>query len=109
MHPGRWDLPRLLRMFTNNAERLAARKKLFDSMDADQGGAISFDEYLKLTVDHIAEKVESKDAAEPVFATPKWQTTASDFGIWVRTAIEKPTSRGHQELYAFLPGLLHGC
>jgi len=89
-------------MFKSSSERRAARKKLFDSMDADKGGSISFDEYLKYTVGHIAEKVTSKDAAEPVFTTPKWQTTASDFGLWVRTAMEKTTSLERQELYTFL-------
>merc|ERR1719343_1444314 len=49
-------------MFRSTGERKAARKKLFESMDFDKGGTISFDEYLKYTVNHIAEKVCSKEA-----------------------------------------------
>mmetsp|Transcript_51735 Transcript_51735/g.147475 ORF Transcript_51735/g.147475 Transcript_51735/m.147475 type:complete len:547 (+) Transcript_51735:118-1758(+) len=90
------------KMFKSNGERRAARKKLFDSMDADKGGAISFDEYLKYTITHIAEKVSSKAAEEPVFAAPKWQTTASAFAPWVRKAIEQPRSEERRELYTFL-------
>jgi len=89
-------------MFRSTGERRAARKKLFESMDFDKGGTISFDEYLKYTVNHIAEKVRSKDAEEPVFSTPKWQTTASAFAPWVRRAMEVPRSEERRELYAFL-------
>mmetsp|Transcript_15661 Transcript_15661/g.39161 ORF Transcript_15661/g.39161 Transcript_15661/m.39161 type:complete len:548 (+) Transcript_15661:54-1697(+) len=89
-------------MFRSTGERRAARKKLFDGMDADKGGTISFDEYLKYTVQHIAEKVGSKAAEEPVLTTPKWQTTASAFAPWVRKAIEQPRSEERRELYTFL-------
>jgi len=89
-------------MFKSAGERRAARKKLFDSMDSDRGGTISFDEYLKYTINHIAEKVRSKAAEEPAFATPKWQTAASAFAPWVRKAIEKPRSDERRELYTFL-------
>jgi len=89
-------------MFKSTGERRAARKKLFDGMDSDKGGTISFDEYLKYTLEHIAGKVESKDAEEAVFAVPAWQTTASAFGPWVRAAIERQGSQERRELYTFL-------
>lgn len=88
------------KMFKSAGARRAARKKLFDSMDSDKGGTVSFDEYLKYTIDHIAEKV-SNASEEPVFAAPKWQTTASAFAPWVRKAIE-PRSEERRELYTFL-------
>jgi len=94
--------PTTEQMFRSTGERRAARKKLFDSMDADAGGTISFDEYLKYTIVHIAEKVKSKDAAEPVAVTAKWQTNASSFAPWVRAAVEKPRSQERRELYTFL-------
>jgi len=37
-----------------------------------------------------------------VFATPKWQTTASGFAVWVRKAMEQPSSEERRELYTFL-------
>jgi len=89
-------------MFKSTSERQAARRELFDSMDSDCGGTISFDEYLKYTISHIAVKVHSKAAEEPAFATPKWQTSASSFEKWVRPAIEKRGSEERQELYTFL-------
>jgi len=93
-------------MFRSAGERRAARKKLFDGMDSDGGGTISFDEYLKYTVAHIAGKVGSDQhpgsGGEPVFAVPKWQTTASTFAVWVRTAMEQPRSEERRELYTFL-------
>ena len=39
-------------MFKFSGARMAARKKLFDSMGADGGGTISFDGYLKYTINH---------------------------------------------------------
>merc|ERR1711972_828799 len=46
-------------MFRNDAERLASRKQLFNSMNSAGNGLVTFDEYLKFTVNHIAEKVRS--------------------------------------------------
>lgn len=89
-------------MFRSDGERRASRKKLFNSMDSDFGGTISFDEYLKYTVDHIQQKVMSAQAGEAVFATPGWQTVASAFAPWVRAAVEKLRSKERQELYTFL-------
>lgn len=53
--------PKTADMFENREERIAARRKLFDGMDADGGGTISFDEFLQYTITHIAGKVASVD------------------------------------------------
>merc|ERR1712151_390646 len=44
-------------MFRTVDERIASRNQLFQAMDADSSGTISFDEYLRYTVNHIAKKV----------------------------------------------------
>lgn len=44
-------------MFASVQARVASRKQLFDAMDADKSGTITFEEYLGYTLQHIAEKV----------------------------------------------------
>merc|ERR1712014_39010 len=53
--------PKSTDMFKSDAERLASRKRLFQGMDKDGGGTITFDEYLDYTIKHIAEKVQGAD------------------------------------------------
>ena len=40
-------------------ERLQKRKEYFKQMDTNQGGTISFDEWLQYAYEHIVEKVAS--------------------------------------------------
>lgn len=88
-------------MFSSVEDRKIKRRELFDSMDEDGGGTLSFDEFLAYTLDHIREKVNSELAAEPVFNMEDWSTTASAFAPWVRKAVsEKGDER--KELYSFL-------
>jgi len=51
--------PKSSTMFANDTERLAKRKEYFKTMDTNQGGTISFDEWLKYAYDHIVQKVAS--------------------------------------------------
>merc|ERR1711907_591248 len=57
--------PRTLRLapqaheaYTSQAQRIQARKQLFDTMDKDKGGNITFDEYLNWAIGHIAGKIQ---------------------------------------------------
>jgi len=57
--------PRILKLapqaheaYENEAHRQQARRELFDTMDKDKGGAITFDEYLNWAIGHIAGKVQ---------------------------------------------------
>merc|ERR1712048_455610 len=47
-------------MFRTAEDRMASRKQLFQAMDADGSGTITFDEYLQYTLLHIAEKVNER-------------------------------------------------
>lgn len=89
-------------MFSNDEARTIARKELFDGMDTDGSGTVSFDKYLTYTLDHIKEKVNSELAETPVFAAEDWKTTASAFAPWVRMAVTDKGSSERQELYTFL-------
>merc|ERR1711907_759776 len=57
--------PRTLRLapqahesYTSAAQRQQARRQLFDTMDKDKGGDITFDEYLNWAIGHIAQKIQ---------------------------------------------------
>jgi len=49
--------PKSSAMFANDTERLQKRKEYFKQMDTNQGGTISFDEWLTYAYDHIVGKV----------------------------------------------------
>jgi len=51
--------PKSSAMFATDAERLQKRKDYFKTMDTNNSGTISFDEWLKYAYDHIVEKVAS--------------------------------------------------
>eukprot|EP00811_Abedinium_folium_P014062 NODE_2308_length_2240_cov_9.185991.p1 GENE.NODE_2308_length_2240_cov_9.185991~~NODE_2308_length_2240_cov_9.185991.p1 ORF type:complete len:570 (-),score=195.97 NODE_2308_length_2240_cov_9.185991:201-1910(-) len=88
-------------MFKNESERLASRKKLFDGMDDDGNGTITFNEYLKFTVQHITEKVRDAGPSQGLGPCP-WQVDKQAFKQWVTVAMEAPDSAEHKELYGFL-------
>jgi len=49
--------PKTTALFKTDAERLQKRKGYFATMDANNSGTISFDEWLQYAYDHIVEKV----------------------------------------------------
>jgi Ca2+-binding EF-hand superfamily protein len=50
--------PQAHQAYASVQERQAARKQLFDTMDKDKGGNITFDEYLNWAIMHIAQKIQ---------------------------------------------------
>merc|ERR1711918_317004 len=44
--------------YTSAAQRQQARRQLFETMDKDKGGNITFDEYLNWAIGHIAQKIQ---------------------------------------------------
>merc|ERR1711865_1008666 len=59
------EAPRILRLapqaheqYASAAERQQARRELFETMDKDKGGNITFDEYLNWAIGHIAQKIQ---------------------------------------------------
>ncbi len=56
--PRRFGLaPSTESMFKDDADRVATRKRDFDTMDTKKTGFISFDEWLHYAVNHIIKKV----------------------------------------------------
>mmetsp|Transcript_73140 Transcript_73140/g.202847 ORF Transcript_73140/g.202847 Transcript_73140/m.202847 type:complete len:283 (+) Transcript_73140:106-954(+) len=53
--------PSTKKMFKSVEERVAARTKMFKSMDEDNSGTISFEEWLNFTYKHICEKAKMLD------------------------------------------------
>lgn len=51
--------PKSSAMFANDTERLQKRKEYFKTMDTNNSGTISFDEWLKYAYEHIVQKVAS--------------------------------------------------
>merc|ERR1711951_239855 len=48
-------------LYKTDAEKDAARQKMFDSMDLKSTGVITFDEWLKFSREHIAAKTATLD------------------------------------------------
>lgn len=66
--------PQAHQAYDSAAHRQAARKQLFDTMDKDKGGTITFDEYLNWAISHIAQKIQEFRAGHryqpPVHVAP---------------------------------------
>jgi Ca2+-binding EF-hand superfamily protein len=45
------------KMYSNDKNRIAARKKMFNAMDTDGNGTITFNEYYNFTITHIKGKI----------------------------------------------------
>jgi len=83
-------------MFKNKAEETASRMELFGSMDNDDNGTITFDEFLGYTMTHIACK------AAPLEAHPKIETTKkSEYIANMELALKKGND-AYVDLYWFL-------
>merc|ERR1711953_777518 len=85
-------------MYKTRAERVAARKKLFQAMDADKSGFIGFEEWLQYSVKHIAEKVTQA----PVGRNPSMRGNKKEFLRFVLAATQSRASAEYKEFYNFL-------
>merc|ERR1712039_954898 len=103
--------PSSAEMFPTDGQRVASRRQLFNNMDADRSGTITFDEFLRYTVSHIAEKVQQaattsvrkeEQASVRGIGLRPWQVEKGAFKRWVRSAINYPSSSERRELYDFL-------
>merc|ERR1712232_676420 len=103
--------PSSTEMFSTDGQRVASRRKLFNDMDADRNGTITFDEFLRYTVNHIAEKVQQsattavrneEQANVRGIGLRPWQVEKGAFKRWVRSAINYPSGSERRELYDFL-------
>merc|ERR1711987_36262 len=80
-------------LYKTEAEKDAARQKMFDSMDLKSTGVITFDEWLKFTREHIAAKTATLDP-HPIID----QGSVEDYKKFIKTAIETPESAEAVEL-----------
>merc|ERR1711921_32677 len=84
-------------LYKTEAEKDAARQKMFDSMDLKSTGVITFDEWLKFTREHIAAKTATLDA-HPIID----HGSVDDYKKFIKTAINKSDSSEAVELYWYM-------
>merc|ERR1712234_3125 len=84
-------------LYKTEAEKDAARQKMFDSMDLKSTGVITFDEWLKFCREHIAAKTATMDP-HPIID----QGSVEEYKKFVETAINKSDSAEAMELYWYM-------
>lgn len=94
-------------MYPNSDAKKRARKRLFEQMCSEEGG-VSFGDFLKYSLEHIKEKLDSTKS-RPDFGLASttswhanWQTDAVAFVPWINKAIKFPDGKEREELYTFL-------
>merc|ERR1712243_317722 len=84
-------------LYKTDADKDAARQKMFDSMDLKATGVITFDERLKFCREHIAAKTATLDP-HPIID----QGSVDEYKKFIETAIENPESTEAVELYWYM-------
>merc|ERR1711989_252973 len=84
-------------LYKTEAEKDAARQKMFDSMDLKATGVITFDEWLKFCREHIAAKTATMDP-HPIID----QGSVDEYKKFIQTAISKSDSSEAVELYWYM-------
>merc|ERR1711994_648022 len=84
-------------LYKTEAEKDAARQKMFDSMDLKATGVITFDEWLKFCREHIASKTATMDP-HPIID----QGTVDEYKKFIDTAINKSDGTEAVELYWYM-------
>merc|ERR1712198_314346 len=84
-------------LYKTDAEKDAARQKMFDSMDLKSTGVITFDEWLKFCREHIAAKTATMDP-HPIID----QGSIEEYKKFIQTAIDNSSSAEALELYWYM-------
>merc|ERR1712176_1035281 len=84
-------------LYKTDAEKDAARQKMFDSMDLKSTGVITFDEWLKFCREHIAAKTATMDP-HPIID----QGSVEEYKKFIETAINKTSSAEALGLYWYM-------
>merc|ERR1712111_224631 len=84
-------------LYKTEAEKDAARQKMFDSMDLKSTGVITFDEWLKFCREHIAAKTATLDA-HPIID----HGSVDDYKKFISAAIGNSSSSEAVELYWYM-------
>merc|ERR1712126_30029 len=84
-------------LYKTEAEKDAARQKMFDSMDLKSTGVITFDEWLKFCREHIAAKTATMDP-HPIID----RGSVEEYKKFIKAAIEDSNSAESLELYWYM-------
>merc|ERR1711945_50860 len=84
-------------LYKTDADKDAARQKMFDSMDLKATGVITFDEWLKFCREHIASKTATMDP-HPIID----QGTVDEYKNFIKEAVNNPSSAEAVELYWYM-------
>merc|ERR1712033_41720 len=84
-------------LYKTEAEKDASRQKMFDSMDLNSTGVITFDEWLKFCQEHIAAKTATMDP-HPIID----HGSVDDYKKFIKAAMASPTCPEHVELYWYM-------
>merc|ERR1712131_8876 len=89
--------PKDSELYKTEAEKDAARQKMFDSMDLKSTGVITFDEWLKFCREHIAAKTATMDP-HPIIDHGR----VEEYKKFIRAAIGNSSSSEAVELYWYM-------
>merc|ERR1712098_424449 len=84
-------------LYKTEAEKDAARQKMFDSMDLKSTGVITFDEWLKFSREHIAAKTASLDP-HPIID----HGSVDEYKKFIKAAIDISSGAEAVELYWYM-------
>merc|ERR1711921_35282 len=84
-------------LYKTDADKDAARQKMFDSMDLKATGVITFDEWLKFTREHIAAKTATLDP-HPIID----QGSVDEYKKFIKEAVTNSSSAEAVELYWYM-------
>merc|ERR1712243_146605 len=84
-------------LYKTEAEKDAARQKMFDSMDLKSTGVITFDEWFKFCQEHIAAKTATMDP-HPIID----HGSVDQYKTFIKAAMASPTCPEHVELYWYM-------
>ena len=84
-------------LYKSEAEKVAARQKMFDSMDLKSTGVITFDEWLKFCQEHIAAKTATMDP-HPIID----HGNVDQFKNFIKAAVTNSSSAEGVELYWYM-------
>merc|ERR1712142_1288618 len=84
-------------LYKTEAEKDAARQKMFDSMDLKSTGVITFDEWLKFCREHIAAKTATLDP-HPIID----HGSVEEYKNFIKEAITNHSSAQSVELYWYM-------
>merc|ERR1712112_500181 len=84
-------------LYKTEAEKDAARQKMFESMDLKSTGVITFDEWLKFCQEHIAAKTATMDP-HPIID----QGSVDQFKNFIKAGVTTPNTPEHVELYWYM-------